>query len=155
MDTKVETPENQAQPTESSPSQEETSAIDAESPSTPTSLTGQSPPERLSEKRRREEEDDDELVKLTSVPKRRSSTSGGPGSAGRRKKSLTLGTVSATEKAAGTGVLSYKSAPPKRIAINLGSSTPKPSDNDSPDATSTQTSSEKENTNDNRESGKE
>ncbi|KAE8148582.1 protein putative to be [Aspergillus avenaceus] len=120
----------------------------AEAPSTPVSSTAQAPPERLSEKRRREEEDDDELVKLSSGPKRRSSTSSSPGNAGllRKKKSLSIGPLSAADKGATQGVLGTVtgSAPPKRIAINLGS--PKsPSETDSLSPAANTISSEKEN----------
>ncbi|KAL4967545.1 component of IIS longevity pathway SMK-1-domain-containing protein [Aspergillus stella-maris] len=115
----------QPQPTESST---EDTITTTETPSTPTSQTIQTPPERLSEKRRREEEDDDELVKLTSGPKRRSSTSSSTGSAGflRKKRSSSIGSVVVTDKggqdtpAAGGG--GGAKVAPKRIAINLSSS---------------------------------
>ena len=91
----------------------------SESAATSPSPSPNTPPERLSEKRRREEEDEDELVKLTSGgPKRRSSTSSNSGSAGflRRKKSVDKGTTQNSGKV---------SAPPKKISINLGSTTAK------------------------------
>ncbi|KAG2416154.1 hypothetical protein HFD88_007347 [Aspergillus terreus] len=157
MDTKTEGADEgvQGQQAPVSP----TTDASPESPATPVSSTTQTPPERLSEKRRREEEDDDELVKLTSVPKRRSSTSGGPGTAGllRRKKSITIGTVSSADKGATQGILGgvTSTAAPKRIAINLGSSTAKSSDAESTDSTSAQTSNEKENKNNDLERGRE
>ncbi|GAB1213178.1 hypothetical protein ATERTT37_002327 [Aspergillus terreus] len=157
MDTKTEGADEgvQGQQAPVSP----TTDASPESPATPVSSTTQTPPERLSEKRRREEEDDDELVKLTSVPKRRSSTSGGPGTAGllRRKKSITIGTVSSADKGATQGTLGgvTSTAAPKRIAINLGSSTAKSSDAESTDSTSAQTSNEKENKNNDLERGRE
>ncbi|KAJ5688939.1 hypothetical protein N7462_003331 [Penicillium macrosclerotiorum] len=92
-------------------------------PVAPASPTAQTPPERLSEKRRREEEDEDELVKLAAGPKRRSSTSSNS-SAGilNRKKTLSIGSIGSVEKGASAGVLDNvtSSAPPKRIAINIG-----------------------------------
>lgn len=89
------------------------------------SPTAQTPPvpERLAEKRRREEEDEDELVKLAAGPKRRSSTSSNSGAGFlNRKKSLSIGSIGSVEKGATQGVLGTvtSSAPPKRIAINIG-----------------------------------
>ncbi|KAH8433234.1 SMEK family protein [Aspergillus melleus] len=132
MDTKSESgPEQQQLHDEDPPQQGSGANSDEEPPSTPVSLTIQTPPERLSEKRRREEEDDDELIKLTSGPKRRSSTSSGPGSAGllRKKRSTSIGSMSPSDKAnaqGGLGSLAGGTAP-KKIAINLGSSTNKSS----------------------------
>lgn len=112
--------------------QQQTCASDRETPATaepttPVSSVVQAPPERLSEKRRREEEDEDELVKLSSTPKRRSSTSSS-GSAGslRGTRSMTFGSK---DKGTGKGLLGSMAgnAAPKRIAINLGSTTTKPS----------------------------
>ncbi|KAL2835512.1 component of IIS longevity pathway SMK-1-domain-containing protein [Aspergillus pseudoustus] len=122
MDTKPE-PEieqkdesKQGEPNEGAPTD------DAEDPPSTPIQAVQTPPERLSEKRRREEEDDDELVKLTSGPKRRSSTSSSTGTAGllRKKRSGSIGSVSVTDK--GTAQATTNAAP-KRIAINLSSST--------------------------------
>lgn len=90
---------------------------------TPASPPVQTPPERLSEKRRREEEDEDELIKLTTTPKRRSS-SASSGDAGllRGKRSMSF---EPTDKGAAQGLINNMttSAAPKRIAINLGSTT--------------------------------
>ncbi|PYI25457.1 protein putative to be [Aspergillus indologenus CBS 114.80] len=150
MDTKVE---DQTQPKQESPSQDDPSrdtTMDSseEAPSTPVSLTIQTPPERLSEKRRREEEDDDELMKLTTGPKRRSSVNAGSGSAGllRRKRSVSIGSLSSNEKGSTLGNTTT-SAAPKRIAINLGSATVKPTD-----TAVDKTSNEKENRDDNHDS---
>jgi protein phosphatase-4 regulatory subunit 3 len=146
MDTKPEADEFQAQPT---PQQEDATAdISLETQSTPVSLS-KTPPERLSEKRRREEEDDDELVKLTSGPKRRSSTSSSSGSAGllRRKRGMSIGTLSTAEKGSTQNVSGgLGGAAPKRIAINLGPAVkPATSETESNDSTSSHTSNEKEN----------
>ncbi|KAJ5907062.1 uncharacterized protein N7473_003978 [Penicillium subrubescens] len=89
------------------------------------SPTAQAPPvpERLAEKRRREEEDEDELVKLAAGPKRRSSTSSNSGAGFlNRKKNLSIGSIGSVEKGGTQGVLGTvtSSAPPKRIAINIG-----------------------------------
>jgi protein phosphatase-4 regulatory subunit 3 len=100
---------------------------------TPASPAVQAPPGRLSEKRRREEEDEDELGKLTSTPKRRSS-SAGSGGAGflRGKRSMSFGS---TDKGPTQGLGSTTgSAAPKRIAINIGLTTAKPSPTDSSSA---------------------
>ncbi|OJJ68524.1 hypothetical protein ASPBRDRAFT_133502 [Aspergillus brasiliensis CBS 101740] len=155
MDTKPEpsdgqAPQDQEQPQQDDPGHDAAASSPAESPSTPVSSTPQTPPERLSEKRRREEEDDDELMKLTAGPKRRSSTSAGPGTAGmvRRKRSVSIGSLSATDKGAALGTLNT-SAPPKRIAINLSSATVKASDPDSTDSGADHASNEKENRDDN------
>ncbi|PLB53648.1 DUF625 domain protein [Aspergillus steynii IBT 23096] len=151
MDTKAEPgPEQQQLQPEDSHSQGSDTNSHEESPSTPVSLTIQTPPERLSEKRRREEEDDDELIKLTSGPKRRSSTSSGPGSAGllRKKRSTSIGSMSPGDKGNAQGALGSLTtgAAPKKIAINLGSAPAKSSQpaNDRADST-THESSEKEN----------
>ncbi|KAL3480428.1 component of IIS longevity pathway SMK-1-domain-containing protein [Aspergillus californicus] len=124
-----------------------------ESPSTPVSQTLKTPPERLSEKRRRQEEDDDELVKLTSGPKRRSSTSSSTGSTGmlRRKRSGSVGSGSSTDKGAVQGGPVLGNSGPKRIAINISSSSVKPADTRNSTETvsnSTSRESEKENQND-------
>jgi protein phosphatase-4 regulatory subunit 3 len=147
MDTKPEADEVQAQQT---PQEEDATAdISLETQSTPVSLSIQTPPERLSEKRRREEEDDDELVKLTSGPKRRSSTSSSSGSAGliRRKRGMSIGTLSTAEKGTTQNLSAGLSgAAPKRIAINLGPAVkPATSETESNDSTSSHTSNEKEN----------
>ncbi|RAH61510.1 DUF625-domain-containing protein [Aspergillus piperis CBS 112811] len=154
MDTKPEpsdgqAPQNQEQPQQDGPEHDAAAGSPADSPSTPVS-TPQTPPERLSEKRRREEEDDDELMKLTAGPKRRSSTSAGPGTAGmvRRKRSVSIGSLSANDKGAALGTLN-SSAPPKRIAINLSSATIKASDPGSTDSGADHASNEKENRDDN------
>lgn len=150
MNTKVE---DQTQPKQESSSQEDPGRDTAmesseEAPSTPVSLTIQTPPERLSEKRRREEEDDDELMKLTAGPKRRSSVNAGSGSAGllRRKRSVSIGSLSSNEKGSTLGNTTT-SAAPKRIAINLSSATVKPTD-----TAVDKTSNEKENRDDNHDS---
>ncbi|KAB8067139.1 component of IIS longevity pathway SMK-1-domain-containing protein [Aspergillus leporis] len=149
MDTKPEGSEEQKQ--QQLLQQEDTPGSDAgpaaEAPSTPVSSTVQTPPERLSEKRRREEEDDDELVKLSSGPKRRTSTSSNSESAGllRKRRSMSIGSLSATDKGATQSVLGTVtgSAAPKRIAINLS---PKPSsDTDPTDSVTDTPGSEKEN----------
>lgn len=154
MDTKPEdlpdqTP--QAQPSSVADTQAETSTETA----TPASPTVQNPPqpERLAEKRRREEEDEDELVKLAAGPKRRSSTSSNS-SAGilNRKKTLSIGSIG-SEKGDTTGVLGSvtSSAPPKRIAINLGPAKSSNPENDSARAGDTSNESiEKENRDDNQ-----
>lgn len=147
MDTKPEADELPAQPT---PQEEDATAdISLETKSTPVSLSIQTPPERLSEKRRREEEDDDELVKLTSGPKRRSSTSSSSGSAGliRRKRGMSIGTLSTADKGTTQNLSGgLSSAAPKRIAINLGPAVkPATSETESNDSTSSHTSNEKEN----------
>jgi protein phosphatase-4 regulatory subunit 3 len=147
MDTKPEADEVQTQQT---PQEEDSTAdIALETQSTPVSLSIQTPPERLSEKRRREEEDDDELVKLTSGPKRRSSTSSSSGSAGliRRKRGMSIGTLSTAEKGTTQNLSAGLSgAAPKRIAINLGPAVkPATSETESNDSTSSHTSNEKEN----------
>ncbi|RAL07973.1 SMEK family protein [Aspergillus homomorphus CBS 101889] len=127
-------PEDQTQPKQESSSQEATGrdtvmGSSEDSPSTPVSLTVQTPPERLSEKRRREEEDDDELMKLSTGPKRRSSTNAGSGSAGllRRKRSVSIGSLGSNENSPTLGNTTT-SAAPKRIAINLSSATVKSTD---------------------------
>lgn len=122
--------------------------------SEPTSPTAQTPPapERLTEKRRREEEDEDELVKLAAGPKRRSSTSGNSG-AGilNRKKTLSIGSIGSDEKSGTQGVLgTVTSAPPKRIAINLGPVKSPVSDNASYGETVSSENNEKENRDDTR-----
>lgn len=125
-----------------------------EAAATPASPTVQTPPapERLAEKRRRAEEDEDELIKLATGPKRRSSTSS-HSSAGsvNRKKTVSIGSIGSVDK--GTGVLGSvtDSVPPKRIAINLGSTAKTPSaDGDTyADAVSGE-NSEKENRDDNQ-----
>lgn len=154
MDTKPEpsdgqAPQNQEQPQQDDSGHDAAAGSPADSPSTPVS-TPQTPPERLSEKRRREEEDDDELMKLTAGPKRRSSTSAGPGTAGmvRRKRSVSIGSLSANDKGAALGNLN-SSAPPKRIAINLSSATIKASDPGSTDSGADHANNEKENRDDN------
>ncbi|GAT29681.1 DUF625 domain protein [Aspergillus luchuensis] len=154
MDTKPEpsdgqAPQSQEQPQQDGPEHDAAAGSPADSPFTPVS-TPQTPPERLSEKRRREEEDDDELMKLTAGPKRRSSTSAGPGTAGmvRRKRSVSIGSLSANDKGAALGTLN-SSAPPKRIAINLSSATIKASDPGSTDSGADHASNEKENRDDN------
>ncbi|KAJ5637179.1 hypothetical protein N7490_007058 [Penicillium lividum] len=121
MDTKPEALAEQTQRAEVPSATEASETSPDAAVSTPNS-PAQTPPERLSEKRRREEEDDDELMKLSAVPKRRSSTSSNS-SAGilSRKKSLSIAPIGAAEKT-GSGILG--SAPPKRIAINLGPSKP-------------------------------
>jgi protein phosphatase-4 regulatory subunit 3 len=142
MDTKPEADET-------AQAEDATADISLETPSTPVSLSIQTPPERLSEKRRREEEDDDELVKLTSGPKRRSSTSS-TGSAGsqRRKRGMSIGTLSTAEKGP-TKSLSGGlggSAAPKRIAINLGPAVkPATSETELDDSTPNTANNEKEN----------
>jgi protein phosphatase-4 regulatory subunit 3 len=152
MDTKPEQPADQpaeAQPLtvgdiQVEPSPEPTT-------SEPTSPTAQTPPpERLAEKRRREEEDEDELVKLAAGPKRRSSTSSNSG-AGilTRKKALSIGSIGSVEKSGTQGVLgTVTSAPPKRIAINLGPVKPSVSDDASCGDTVSSESNEKENRDD-------
>ncbi|KAF9894073.1 Platinum sensitivity protein [Aspergillus nanangensis] len=149
MDTKAEPVGEEIQQPQDGIPAADTTADASQAPSTPVSQTAQTPPERLSEKRRREEEDDDELIKLTSVPKRRSSTSGGPGTAGllRRKKGISIGPVSAADKVTAQGALGNvtTTAPPKRIAISIGSSNAKSSDTESTEPTTDQTSNEKEN----------
>ncbi|KAI2818834.1 hypothetical protein CBS115989_4864 [Aspergillus niger] len=154
MDTKPESsdgqaPQNQEQPQQDDSGHDAAAGSPTDSPSTPVS-TPQTPPERLSEKRRREEEDDDELMKLTAGPKRRSSTSAGPGTAGmvRRKRSVSIGSLSANDKGAALGSLN-SSAPPKRIAINLSSATIKASDPGSTDSGADHANNEKENRDDN------
>ncbi|PYH41740.1 SMEK family protein [Aspergillus saccharolyticus JOP 1030-1] len=119
-----------------------------ESPSTPVALTLQTPPERLSEKRRREEEDDDELMKLSAGPKRRSSVNAGSGSAGllRRKRSVSIGSLSSGEKGSSLGNTTT-SAAPRRIAINLSSAVAK-----STGSAVDKTNNEKENRDDNNDS---
>ncbi|EAW18004.1 SMEK family protein [Aspergillus fischeri NRRL 181] len=147
MDTKPEADDLQAQQTLEE--EDVTADISLETQSTPVSLSIQTPPERLSEKRRREEEDDDELVKLTSGPKRRSSTSSSSGSAGllRRKRGMSIGTLSTAEKGTTQNLSGGLSgAAPKRIAINLGPAIkPATSETESNDSTSSHTSNEKEN----------
>ncbi|BAE62364.1 unnamed protein product [Aspergillus oryzae RIB40] len=161
MDTKPEGSEEQKQQQlvrqEGTPTPDAATESTADAPSTPGSSTVQTPPERLSEKRRREEEDDDELVKLSSGPKRRTSTSGSPGGAGmlRKKRSVSIGSLSATaEKGTTQSILGTVtgSTAPKRIAINLSS---KPlSETDSIDPAASTSSSEKENRDENHgESG--
>jgi protein phosphatase-4 regulatory subunit 3 len=119
----------------------------------PSSPTAQTPPvpERLSEKRRREEEDEDELVKLAAGPKRRSSTSSNSG-AGilNRKKTLSIGSIGSIEKGGTQGVLGTvtSSAPPKRIAINIGPVKSSVSDNATCGETVSSGSNEKENRDD-------
>ncbi|CEJ60046.1 Putative DUF625 domain protein [Penicillium brasilianum] len=119
----------------------------------PSSPTAQTPPapERLSEKRRREEEDEDELVKLAAGPKRRSSTSSNSG-AGilNRKKTLSIGSIGSIEKGGTQGVLGTvtSSAPPKRIAINIGPVKSSVSDNATCGETVSSESNEKENRDD-------
>lgn len=124
MDTQTDPTRAQAQVQARSQSAEDGQAQEPqETPSTSPAQTAHPPPERLSEKRRREEEDEDELVKLTtSGPKRRSSTTGHSGSAGalRRKRSM-----SSADKGAAPNHSS--SAPPKKISINIGSTTGKAS----------------------------
>lgn len=121
--------------------------------SEPSSPTAQTPPipERLSEKRRREEEDEDELVKLAAGPKRRSSTSSNSG-AGilNRKKTLSIGSIGSVEKGGTQGVLGTvtSSAPPKRIAINIGPVKSSVSDNATCGETVSSESNEKENRDD-------
>ncbi|RAL02133.1 SMEK family protein [Aspergillus ibericus CBS 121593] len=164
MDTRPELGDGQVQQTQEEPQQDGSNHDDAcssgeNTPSTPVSLTVQTPPERLSEKRRREEEDDDELIKLTSGPKRRSSTSAGPGSAGflRRKRSVSIGSLATNDKGATLGSLN-SSAAPKRIAINLSSTSTstvrsKASDTGSTQSTTDHASNEKENRDDNHSGG--
>ncbi|KAJ5576004.1 hypothetical protein N7535_002930 [Penicillium sp. DV-2018c] len=102
-----------------------TSQSEAPAEDHPSSILTQSPPpERLSEKRRREEEDDDELIKLTAGPKRRSSTSSNSSSSLMNRRSSTDKNVSPDVKN------NVKSVPPKRIAINFGSTAKQFSDND-------------------------
>jgi protein phosphatase 4 regulatory subunit 3 len=97
--------------------------------SSASSVAGQRPLERYSEKRRRsEEDDDDELVKLSSGPKRRtSSVSAGSGSVSflRRKKSFTASSPAAAEKkndqlSSSPGTTTGSSG--RKIAINLSMS---------------------------------
>lgn len=121
--------------------------------SEPSSPTAQTVPilERLSEKRRREEEDEDELVKLAAGPKRRSSTSSNSG-AGifNRKKTLSIGSIGSVEKGGTQGVLGTvtSSAPPKRIAINIGPVKSTVSENATCGETVSGESNEKENRDD-------
>ncbi|KAJ5495127.1 hypothetical protein N7539_000243 [Penicillium diatomitis] len=115
----METPFPQVEETAVPPSPE------ASSVSEPSSPASQKPsaPERLAEKRRREEEDEDELVKLAAGPKRRSSLSSNSGSTVmNRKKTLSIGSIGSVDKAGAQGVMGtvMSSAPPKRIAINIG-----------------------------------
>lgn len=108
------------------------------------------PPERLAEKRRREEEDEDELVKLATGPKRRSSTSSNSSAGSIRKKTMSIGSIGPVDKSS-SGVLgsTTDSAPPKRIAINLGATKSSPSEGDTPCAdTLSSESNEKENRDD-------
>ena len=125
MDTK---PEDAPEQPEEGPHPEATSvAVDLVSEAAATSVlptTQALPvPERLAEKRRREDEDEDELVKLAAGSKRRSSTSSNSG-AGilNRKKTLSIGSKGFADKSGVAGALGgvTGSAPPKRIAINLG-----------------------------------
>ncbi|KAL4913848.1 component of IIS longevity pathway SMK-1-domain-containing protein [Aspergillus aurantiobrunneus] len=141
MDTKLEPEANQKQQAQPDDASNDDAPADpaGETPSTPVSQVVQAPPERLSEKRRREEEDDDELVKLTSGPKRRSSTSSSTGSAGflRKKRSGSIGSVVITDKGVAQGGVATGNAAPKRIAINLSSSTKTPDTQDiTPDSAS-------------------
>lgn len=119
MDTKPESPEQSAK---AQPATGQTEAPTEAPAASPTAQTP--PPERLAEKRRREEEDDDELIKLSAGPKRRSSTSSNSG-AGilNRKKTMSIGSMA--DKGA-TPILSSVTAAPKRIAINIGSTTKSP-----------------------------
>ncbi|EAW12839.1 SMEK family protein [Aspergillus clavatus NRRL 1] len=143
MDTKPES--------EQAPQEEEThSESSLETASTPVLLAIQTPPERLSEKRRREEEDDDELVKLTSGPKRRSSVSSNSSSASlfRRKRGMSVGTLSATDKGSAQNLPSSggASAAPKRIAINIGSAVKSSAlETESSESAATDANNEKEN----------
>lgn len=89
--------------------------------------SGQTPPERLSEKRRREDEDDDELAKLTSGPKRRSSSASSAGGVTFKKKnSMTVSTTGKAKEPLSTTESTLNASAPKKIAINLGSSIVKP-----------------------------
>ncbi|OGE56819.1 hypothetical protein PENARI_c002G11658 [Penicillium arizonense] len=119
MDTKPESPEQSAKAQPATGQPEDPTEAPAASPTAQTP-----PPERLAEKRRREEEDDDELIKLSAGPKRRSSTSSNSG-AGilNRKKTMSIGSLA--DKGA-TPILSSVTAAPKRIAINIGSTTKSP-----------------------------
>lgn len=151
MDTKLEQPADQlaeGQPLtvgdiQVEPSPEPTT-------SEPTSPTAQTPPpERLAEKRRREEEDEDELVKLAAGPKRRSSSSNSGVGILTRKKTLSIGSIGSVEKSGTQGVLgTVTSAPPKRIAINLGPVKSLVTDDASCGETVSSESNEKENRDD-------
>ena len=126
-----------------------------ETPTSPISPAVRTPPERLSEKRRREEDEEDELVKLASGTKRRSSSgSGTHGAAGflRAKRSLSIGSMTSSDKGPVQGAISSTQASsggPKKIAINLGLATLKSSpDTDSTVTITTNESNEKENQDD-------
>lgn len=128
--------------------QKQTADRSVETPETPSSPAGQTPPpERLSEKRRREEEDDDdELGKLSAGPKRRSSVSSKEGSGIlNRKKTLSIGPIGSGEK--GASILSSVTAgtAPKRIAINLGPANKSTTDNDTCTTPNPEENNEKEN----------